>query len=256
MLAIVDECVNSPPIVGELHAEDNVGIIDGGRGTPEVMGIGEVHPAALVDHDRLQGFSQLHQQQHAILGARQPIDHDDRVLSIGQKPSGLLDRSGIPLRRSSRHVAGDVQFLAVALNRLLLQTRIEGDCNGSIGRRHGNLVGAHEGLREMLQRDRRVIPLGVIAHQGVNVLRRVDGRHAGRPMCCVELVAADDNDGDPIAPRVVDCHCGVLQAHRAVAERHQRLASDLEITVRDGNSGFFMRAGEEFRGFVAAVIDK
>jgi len=48
----------------------------------------------------------------------------------------------------------------------------------------------------------------------------------------------------------------MLQADRAMAKRHQRLAGDLEIAVRHADRGFLVRASEKFRHLVAAVIDQ
>ena len=72
----------------------------------------------------------------------------------------------------------------------------------------------------------------------------------------VEIVAADHDDRHPVAPGVVDRHGGVLQADRAVAQRHQRLAGDLEVAVRHADGGFLVHAGEEFRHLVVAVVDQ
>src|ERR1700730_4035078 len=99
----------------------------------------------------------------------------------------------------------------------------------------------------MLQRDRSVVPLGVIAHQRVDVLRRMDGWYAGWAMRGIEVIATDHDNRDTIAPRVVYCHAGMLHAYRAVAQRHQRLACGLEIAVSHRDRRFLVRAGEEFR---------
>ena len=72
----------------------------------------------------------------------------------------------------------------------------------------------------------------------------------------VELVAADDDHGNTVAPRVVDRHRRVLQADGAVAQREERLARDLEVAVRHGDRRFLVHAGEEFRHAVAAVVDQ
>ena len=190
-------------------------------------------------------------------GARRAIDHDHRPLGVGEKPRRFLHRAGLALRRRGRRVFRDVELLAVVLpDRLLLQAGVERDHHRPVGRRHRDLVGAHERLREVLQRHRRVVPLGEVAHQRVDVLRRMEGRHARRPMRGVEVVAAHDDDRHAVAPGVVDRHRGVLQADRAVAERQQRLAGDLEVAVRHADRGFLMRAGEELRHLVAAVVDQ
>ena len=221
-----------------------------------MMRVGEVHPAALVDDLRLQKLGQLDQEPHAVLAARGTIGDDHRVLRIGEKPRRLFHGAAIALRRRGGHVARNVELFAVVADGLLLQAGIERDGDRSIGRRHRDLVRTHEGLREMLQRDWRVVPLGEISHQRVDVLRGVDGRHPRRPMRGIEIVAADHDQGYAIAPGVVDGHRCMLQADRAVTERHQRLAGDLEVAVRHGDRGFLVRAGEKFRHLVAAVVDQ
>ena len=222
----------------------------------EIMGAREIHPAALI-HDRgLQNLCELHDEPHAVLAARGAIHDDHRILCIGEKPRCFLHRAGVALGRRGGDVTRDVELLAVPDDGLLLQAGIERDRDRPIGRGRCDLVGAHERLRKMLQREGRVVPFGVVAYQRVDVLRRVDGRYARRAMRGVEIVAADHNDRHPIAPRVVDRHAGMLHAHRAVAERHQRLAGGLEIAVPHGDRGFLMRTGEEFRHGVAAVIDQ
>ena len=108
----------------------------------------------------------------------------------------------------------------------------------------------------MLRRDRRVVPFGVVAHDGVDVLRRVHRRHARRPVRGVEIVAAEHDHRHAVAIRVVDIHGGVHQPDRAVDQRHQRLVGDLVIAVGDADAAFLMGAGEEFRHRVLAVVDQ
>jgi len=63
----------------------------------------------------------------------------------------------------------------------------------------------------------------------------------------VEIVAAEDQHGNAVAPGVVDRHGRVLQADRAMDQRHDRFAGRLEVAVAHRDAGFFVRAGEEFR---------
>ncbi len=125
-----------------------------------------------------------------------------------------------------------------------------------MGRRHRDLVGAHHRLGEMLQRHRLVVPLGEVAHQRVDVLGRMVGRHAGRPVGGVEIGAADDDHGNAVAPGIVDRHGRMLQADGAVAQHHQRLAGGLEVAMGHADRRFFVGAGDEFRLLVAAVVDQ
>ena len=99
VLAIVDIRVHCPPIVRELHAENDIGIVHGSRRTPQVMGIREIHSPAMVDDDRLQRLRKLHQQAHAVLGSRYPVDDDDGVFRIGQQPGRFLYRPCVALWR-------------------------------------------------------------------------------------------------------------------------------------------------------------
>ena len=206
---------------------------------------------------RLQRLGELHEQPHAVRGARRAIDHDHRPFGVGEEPRRFLHRAGVALRRRACDVFRDVELLAVVrVDRLLLEAGIEREHHRAVRRRHRNLVGAHERLREVLQRHRRVVPLGVVADDRVDVLRRMDGRHARRPVRGVEIVAAHDDDRHAVAPCVVDRHAGVLQADGAMDQRQQRLAGDLEVAVRHADGGFLVRAGEELRHLVAAVVDQ
>ena len=255
MLAIVGPSVHRGPEVGKLEPEDDIGIAHHRGRTAEVVGFWEVHPAALVDHLRLQELGQLHQEPDAVLASSDTVGDDHRVLRVGEQLRCLFHGAAIALRRRGRNVTRNGEPFAVIADRLLLQTGVERDCDRSAGRRHGDLEGAHEGLREVLERDRRVVPFGEVTHQRVDVLRRVECRHARRPMGGIKIIAADDDHGHTIAPRVVDGHRGMLQTHRAVAQRHQRLAGGLEVAVRHADPGFLVRASEEFRHLVAAIID-
>ena len=108
----------------------------------------------------------------------------------------------------------------------------------------------------MLRRHRRVVPLGEVAHQRVDVLRRMKGRHARRAIGGVHVVAADDDHRHAVAPGIVNAHRRMLQADGAVHQRHQRFAGNLEVAVCHADGGLFMHAGEEFGAFVLAVIDQ
>src|SRR5437867_9783649 len=81
----------------------------------------------------------------------------------------------------------------------------------------------------MLQRHRRVVPLGEVAHQRVDVLGGVEGRHARRPGRGVEVVAADDDHRHAVAPCVVDAHGGVLQRSE---EHTSELQSPYDLVCR------------------------
>ncbi len=255
MIAVVDPGIHGGPVIRELQAQHHVGLTDDAGGPAEMMGLGEVHAGALIDHRRLQQLGELNQKRNAVGRAGGAIDHDHGTLGIGEKLRRFAHCAGIALRRRGRHVTRDGELLAV-LDRLLLQPGIERDCDRRIGRRHRDLISAHERLREVLERNRGIVPFGEITDQRIDVLRRMEGRHAGRALGGVEIVAADDDDRHPIAPCIVDSHAGVLQADRAVGERHHRLAGDLEIAVAHRHRTFLVGAGEELGLLVAAVIDQ
>ena len=59
-----------------------------------------------------------------------------------------------------------------------------------------------------------------------------------------------------ITPSVVNCHGRVLETNRAMDQRHDRFAGRLEIALTHGDAGFLVRAGEEFRHRILAVIDQ
>ena len=204
-----------------------------------------------------RSFGKLHEQPHAVLGARRAAHRDHRIVGLGKHLGGFLHRAHLAGRRRGRRVFRDIELLAVGVpDRRLLQARVERDHDRAVRRRHRDLVGAHDRLCEVLQRHRRVVPLGEVAHQRVDVLRRVDGRHARRPDRGVEIVAADHDHRHAVAPGVVDRHRRVLRADRAVAQRHHRLAGDLEVAVPHGDADFLMRHGEELRHLVLAVVDQ
>ena len=115
------------------------------------MRLGKIHPAALIDHLRLQGLGQLHQQAHARRRARRAIHHDHRILRLRQQARSFFYGAGVALRRRGGHIARDIRLSTVVFHRLLLQTRIERNGDRPIGRRHRNFVGTHERLRKMLQ---------------------------------------------------------------------------------------------------------
>ena len=189
-------------------------------------------------------------------GVDRAVGDDHRMLGVDQKPRGFADRAQLALRRRHRHVFRDVEFLAVIAHRLLRQPVVQREHHGRARRRGGDLIGAHERLGEVLRRDRRVVPFGVVAHDGVDVLRRMHRRHARRPVRGVEIVAGEHDHRRAVAKRVVDVHGGVHQPDRAVDQRHQRLVGDLVIAVGDADAAFLMGAGEEFRRRVLAVVDQ
>ena len=62
VLAVVDVAVHHGPEVGQLHADDDVGVGDRRRAGAEMVRLREVHAAAHVDDARLQRLGELHEQ--------------------------------------------------------------------------------------------------------------------------------------------------------------------------------------------------
>src|SRR4029079_4169134 len=79
---------------------------------------------------------------------------------------------------------------------------------------------------------------------------------AWRTLGSVEIGAAHDNDGNAVTPGIVDRHSCMLEADSTVAQYEQWLARNLEIAVCHRNGRFLMRAGEEFRFLIAAIVDQ
>src|SRR6516164_2387440 len=80
--------------------------------------------------------------------------------------------------------------------------------------------------------------------------------HAGWALRSVEIIATEDQHRNAITPSVVNRHRRVLETNRAMDQRHDGLAGRLKIAVTHGDGGFLVRAGEEFRHRVLAVIDQ
>ena len=70
------------------------------------------------------------------------------------------------------------------------------------------------------------------------------------------MIAADDDNRNAVAPRVVNRHRRMLETDRTVRQRHQRLAGDLEIAMRHGNADFLVIDGKEFGLLVVTIIDQ
>jgi hypothetical protein len=68
-------------------------------------------------------------------------------------------------------------------------------------------------------------------------------------------VAADHNDWYAVAPGVVDGHCRVLEADRAVTGHRDWLACDLRVALPHMHGDVLVRAGDDFRLVVAVIED-
>ena len=114
-----------------------------------------------------------------------------------------------PVRRP---VQGELRYVqcGVFRNRIFHQGAVEHDDDGLSRRRHGDLVRADGGLREMRQRDGEVIPLGEVTDHGGRVLGAVKPLDAGTPLVGVDGIANHDDDRRPAGPGIVDAHGGML----------------------------------------------
>ena len=132
--------------------------------------------------------------------------------------------------------------------------RHQQDCTH--GWRHGDFVGAHGGIGEVLQRGGLIVPLHIVANQRRKILGAVIPFHAGAADRGVGVVAHDHIYRHAVGVGVVNRHGGVLQSHGAVEQRHHRAAFNLVITVRHGDGRLFVAAGQKLRHLIVAVIDE
>ena len=168
---------------------------------------GEVD-ALLAIHGRLQQLGQFHQQRHAFRRPRHALRDNLRTVCRDQKLGGFLN--GGPVARGRR---GEREFRNArrrAWHRIALNLGVADDEHGALGRRHRDVVGSHRGLGKMAQRQRLIIPLGVVANQRAQVLGAVHGLHTRIAPRAVGVVSDHHIDGHSIAVRVVDGHRGVL----------------------------------------------
>ena len=111
-------------------------------------------------------------------------------------------------------------------DRRLLQIAVGHQQDRPVRRSQRDLIGAHRGLGEVRQRDRQIVPLGVIAHHRDRILRAVIPLDSRPPRGGVDGVPKNDVSGRPRGVRVINRHRRVLQSDRAVGHHGQRLAFD------------------------------
>ena len=106
----------------------------------------------LIHDRRLQDFGELDQQLHAVRRARHAVDDDHRLLRADEQLRGFARwRPDRPAAASSCVSFGIAEACRRLVNRLFLQLGVEREHHRPVGRRHRDLVGAHERLREMLR---------------------------------------------------------------------------------------------------------
>ena len=130
----------------------------------------KVHALNRVDHRRLEQFGELDDAAQPRGGPRRTLDGEHRELGVHQQPGNLRHGARLAFGRSIRRVLGDPQRGPLR-NPAFLQRLIDGEGHGHQRRRHGDGIGAHRGRRELLERNRLVVPLGEIAGQGHRIPR-------------------------------------------------------------------------------------
>ncbi len=139
-------------------------------------------------------------------------------------------------------------------NGRFLKPCIDRDCDRFGGRGHRNLVCAHHGFCEVLQRPWLIVPLRVIADDRKRILRRVRCRNAGRTFGRVQMVAHQDDHGNTVAPSIVNRHRRVLKPYGPVKKPHHGLTGNFEVAMRHRSAGLFMHDRQHLRFDVHAVI--
>ena len=127
--------------------------------------------------------------------------------------------------------------------------------HGPHRRRHGDLVGSRHRLRKVIQRQRCVVPLDVIANDAHAILCGVRPLHTGPTLGGLQMISGEDHHGRPVTPGVVNRHGSVLQSDRPVREHGQRFAGYFEVAMSDGSRLLLVRTGQQLRRLVAAVVD-
>ena len=187
--------VDRAPEVGQLEAENNVGSLDQPAAAQLIEGVivRHVHAAELIDHGRIQRFSELHQMLDARRRAADAVDDDDGVFCQGQQARRFTHR--IRIARGRRHVVEprNNQRPAAAFDRIFLKLLIEHHEDRLERRRHRYLVGAHHRFGEVLQRLRIVVPFGEVANERARILHGVNGGNAGLTRGRVHAVADHDD---------------------------------------------------------------
>ena len=136
---------------------------------------------------------------------------------------------------------------------MLLKPSVEHHDDGGHRRGEGNLIRTNRRLGKVGQRPREVVPFRVVADHRGCVLNAVV------PLCAppdrrIGVGSEDHVHRHAIAPRVVDGHRRVLQAHGSVRHDGERLALRLVVGMGHGHRRFFVTAGDELRPCVAAMV--
>ena len=219
------------------------------------MARGEVHSPGVVHYGALQRLRELDQTSHACWRAGEAIADDHWTLRGDQHLCCVGKRACISYRRHDPGELRYAQSLRIG-DGIFLQLRVEREQHRAHRRRRRDLVGAHRRLGEMLERSGLVVPLDKVAYDCGRVDRRMHPLDPGRPLVPLDDIADHYVDRNPIAPGIIESHARVLQPDRAVAHHGHGLAFDLCVALRHVDGDLLVRAGEDFRLGVLAVVDE
>ena len=195
------------------------------------MAVGHVASAPL--HRRLQRFGELDHQLHAVRRARHAAGDNHGVFRGDEQLRHFRHRAGIAGRRIRQRQLRNAQLGTVLRSACSCRSPSATRTTGAIGTRHGDLVGPHRRLGKMRQRNRRVVPLDVVANHRRRILDAVIPLDSRPPRVGVERVSENDVHGITRDEGVVDGHRRVLQADGPVRHDRHRLAFHSEVAVGD-----------------------
>ena len=134
-------------------------------------------------------------------------------------------RRGVAVERGQGHRRGQA---------FLLERGVERYVDGSLRRCGRDAIGAQHRFERGGHRSGLVVPLGVPAHQRAQIARRVDPVDPRAPLHGVHGAdAAEQQNGNAIAPRIEDRHRRVHQPDVGVQRDGERFSGDARIAVRE-----------------------
>ena len=107
----------------------------------------------------------------------------------------------------------------------------------------------------MAQGNRSVIPFDEIANDRRCILNGVLPLDAGAALGCVQRVADNDEYRNPVAIRVVDTHCRMLQPNGPMCHNPDGFSLDFRVGMSHSHRRFFMTARDEFGFLISAIIN-
>ncbi len=209
------------------------------------------------EHDGAEALGQRHAPREidGIIG--HAADHEQRPARRLQKLGGApysLCRRGARRRRLEaverwqRHGRRQV---------FLLQRCVEGHEHGSMRQRQRNSIRTQDRFERRRHRSRLVVPLRVAAHQRGQIARRVDPVDPRAPLHGVHgSDAAEQQNGNAIAPRIEDRHRRVHQPDVRVQRDGERFSGDSRIAVRERDRMLLVHAEQQLRPRIAEMVDE